>query len=401
MQTLTGVEYVMADIACKHDKAMEKKTWDERIAHFKSIDFDDKKLFKVASNPIGLRAATLAYADIINKQPSGFMISLDASSSGLQILSLLVSCPKSYDLCGGVHDTCVDSYTAIYSAMKVFGVLTRKQVKQAIMTAFYGSTAMPEYTFGENLELFYATIMAMAPGAWDLNLGLQELWDDVVGDTYNWVLPDNFHACIETQDKTMVPFTFLGENYDLPVKVNSRPKFHKGLGPNLIHSIDGMIVREMYRRCMFNYVQVSKVMEYCLEAMSGNYMMEPATYESSNDKMVKQLVKNYKDTGFLSARIIDYIDCESVRHCPAGDLWDLVDSLPMRPFDLVSVHDCFRSHPNYGNDLRRQYNTIMADINDSTILQSLASMIAGKYIKIKKAGKIDRDLILNSNYMLA
>jgi len=61
----------------------------------------------------------------------------------------------------------------------------------------------------------------------------------------------------------------------------------------------------------------------------------------------------------------------------------------------------FRAHPNYGNDLRKQYNTILADINDSSLLEDLAKQIAHKGIKTKKVGHIDRDLILNANYMLA
>jgi len=134
MQTLTGTKYLMAEIACKHDKTMEKETWDTRIAHFNEIDFADPKTFKKASDPIGLRAATVALRDAKAKKPSGYMISLDACSSGLQLLSLLVSCPKSFDLCGGVQDQCVDSYTTIYGAMNLHGVLTRKQVKNAIMT---------------------------------------------------------------------------------------------------------------------------------------------------------------------------------------------------------------------------------------------------------------------------
>ncbi len=61
----------------------------------------------------------------------------------------------------------------------------------------------------------------------------------------------------------------------------------------------------------------------------------------------------------------------------------------------------FRCHPNYGNDLRRQYNTIMADINDSNLLNSMCCQVADKKIKTKKYGKIERSKILESNYMLA
>jgi hypothetical protein len=393
MQMLSSKEYIMAEVACKHDKSFEKKTWDERIAHFHTIDLADPKLFKKASDPIGLRAAAIAYDDATNQQPSGYMISLDACSSGLQILSLLVSCPKSFDLCGGTQDQCVDSYTAIYSGMNLHGVLTRKQVKQAIMTSFYGSTAMPESTFGEHIDLFYDTISAMAPGAWDLNLGLQELWDEIPGSTYQWKLPDNFHACIETKDRELIPFKFLEADYSVPVKIDARPDFHKGLGPNLIHSVDGFVVREMFRRCMFNAHHVSNVMMWLTE--------DDNTSTGKSAPLVKELWNNYLETGFLSTRILDYLHKDTLGLVDANVIADLILTLPSKPFQLVSVHDCFRCHPNYGNDLRRQYNTILAAINDSNILEFIAKQVAHQGIKAKKVGKIDRDLILNANYTLA
>lgn len=393
MQTLTGREYLMAEIACLHDKTFEKKTWNERYAHFLSLDLDDPKIFKKASNPIGLRAALIAYEKAKKGEPSGYMISLDACSSGLQILSLLVSCPTSFNLCGGNSESCKSAYTIIYDAMNLHGALTAKQVKDTIMTSLYGSTAMPESTFGENIQLFYETMQTMAPGAWDLNLGLQELWDEVKGATYEWVLPDNFHACIETMDKENIPFKFLDEDYSVPVKVNKRPDFHKGLGPNLIHSIDGLVVREMFRRCMFNPATITRVMEAYHADVHGSH--------GKSAEMVMTLWDHYKETGFLSVRILDYIYQDTIGLVDPQIILKLMSTMPVKPFQLVSVHDCFRCHPNYGNDLRRQYNTIMADINDSNMLKSLAKQVAHKGIKAKKVGTIPRDQILNANYMLA
>ena len=91
-------------------------------------------MIKNASNPIGLKAAILAYQQALKGEAIGYMVSLDACSSGLQILSLLVSCKKSFDLCGGIAEHYVNSYTTIYEAMQLNGRLTRKTVKQAIMT---------------------------------------------------------------------------------------------------------------------------------------------------------------------------------------------------------------------------------------------------------------------------
>lgn len=393
---LTGIEYLMADVACKHDKAYEKKGWDERLAHFKEIDFSDPKTFSKASNPIGLRAAVVALNKSIAKEPTGYLLSLDASSSGLQLLSLLVGCPISWKLCGG-DETILDAYAAIYVAMGVAQTMDRKLVKQSVMTALYGSTATPKEVFGENIDIFYDTMETMAPGAWDLNLGLQELWDEVKGSVYDWEMPDGFYACIETEDKEVKNFTFLDTEHSLIQKVQARPRFHKGLGPNIIHSIDGMIVREMLRRCMFKAEVTTRVADLVLRSDQTSYGQK-----GKSAKMVNKLWLTYKQSGFLSARILDYLYEDS-----AGGIDDwlpiakLVTSLPNKPFHLVTVHDCFRCHPNYGNDLRRQYNIIMADIAESKILPFIASQVAERPIKAKKVGHIPREVILNGNYLLS
>lgn len=135
---LTGLEYLMADIACKHDKAFEREKWNDRIAHFSEIDFTDPDSFKEADNPVGLRAAWLALRDTAAGKPSGYTISLDASSSGMQLLSLLVSCPLSWKLCGG-DENILDAYMYIYELLHKNTAfrrqLNRKDIKQCIMTA--------------------------------------------------------------------------------------------------------------------------------------------------------------------------------------------------------------------------------------------------------------------------
>ena len=389
---LTGLEYLMADIACKHDKAYEKEQWDKRLLHFSEIDFKDPDTFKYASNPVGLRAAYVALKDTAQGKESGYTISLDAASSGLQLLSLLVSCPTSWKLCGG-DENILDSYMHIYMSLHMDTILDRKDVKQCIMTALYGSTAQPKALFGENVDVFYDAMEHLAPGAWDLNLGIQELWDEIDGTTYDWYLPDNFYCCIETHDKELVNFKFLDEDYQVVQKVNERPRFHKGLGPNLIHSIDGMIVREMYRRCQFDPLMMTRVLECLSQGHKGT--------TGKSAKMVQTLWDYYEETGFLSVRILDYLYHDTMGLVDTDVITALIQTMPMTPFQLVTVHDCFRCHPNYGNDLRRQYNTILADLNDSNILGFICSQVAEQDVGARKVGHIPRDVILNANYTLS
>lgn len=393
-QTLTGTEYLMCEIACKHDKSFEKRNWSDRLDHFDTLLTDDDSIYDKASNPVGLRAAVLAYHEVVKGNPTGYMITLDASSSGLQLLSLLVSCPVSWQLCGGDVHNCVDSYTAIYAEMNLHGALTREQVKNAIMTSLYGSVETPERVFRDNLDVFFETMERMAPGAWDLNISLQELWHQVPNSTYQWTLPDNFHACIETKIKEIQNFCFLGEDHKLIVEINGRPDFHKGLGPNLIHSIDGMIVREMLRRCSYDQTHITKVMD----AVTGE--REFFIQTSDKEEMTKTLWSNYLKSGFLSVRILDYLDSETLRHVDTMVIAKMVLKLPDAPFSVVTVHDCFRVHPNHGNEVRQQYNITMADINKSHMLSDICSQMAGKTLNARKVGVIPHDDILNGNYLL-
>jgi hypothetical protein len=189
-------------------------------------------------------------------------------------------------------------------------------------------------------------------------------------------------------------FIFLGEEHKLTVEIDGRPDFHKGLGPNMIHSVDGFIVREMVRRCSYDRDRVTNI---TMDITKGEKF---SCGREDKFKMVRVLWKHYQKTDFLSVRILDYLDSETLQTIDKLLIAKLLASMPEHPFDMVTVHDCFRTHANYGNDVRRQYNIIMADINDSRMLTSLCSQIANKNLTARKVGKIDRDDILNGNYLL-
>jgi hypothetical protein len=109
-------------------------------------------------------------------------------------------------------------------------------------------------------------------------------------------------------------------------------------------------------------------------------------------------------SGYLSARIIDYITPVTAAFLNQESrdvVGQLVGTFPKRPFKVVSIHDCFRCHPNYGNDLRQQYNLQLALIAKSDLLGFLISQIVGRPVNI---GKLYPDLhkdIIKTNYALS
>jgi hypothetical protein len=134
----------------------------------------------------------------------------------------------------------------------------------------------------------------------------------------------------------------------------------------------------------------------------ANLIIEGANgTDGKSADMVQTLWSHYEECGFLSVRILDYLFEDTIGLVDPLVIAKLIQSLPNQSFELVCVHDCFRCHPNYGDDLRRQYNTILADLCESTILKFIASQVAEQDIKARKVGVIPRDVILNANYTLS
>lgn len=359
-------------------------------------------LIKDADEPALFYAGIKAYKAVQAGEPIGYMISLDATSSGLQLLAALTGDRKAARLCN-VIDTGhrEDAYTNLFQSMQRgltdVAKISRDDVKDAIMTAFYSSTAVPKRVFGEGIVLkaFYDTLQREAPAAWALNEAMLNFWNPKAY-SHDWVLPDNYHVHVDVMTPVKESVRFMDEMIDVYYNVNSPQLKGRSLGANMIHSIDGMVVRELTRRCDYDLGQIMRIRNMLNKPKS--WLQETLT---DDDHMVLVLWSHYKKSGYLSARILDHLKVENLGHVDGNDITMLIDSLPVKPFKIVSIHDCFRCLPNYGNDLRVQYNYQLHLIAKSSMLSDILSQITGKSISV---GKQDPGLyrdILYSNYALS
>lgn len=390
MQSFTGTEYLKIDIASNF--GLDKMDWDERI-HWVDENIDTLETnITHAEEPALFFAGVQALRSTQRGEPVGYPISLDASSSGLQILAALVGCRKSALLCGLISTGHREAaYKTIYKEMcrraGTDTVLTYAAVKQAIMTALYSSTAEPKRAFGtgDMLRIFYETLQDMIPGAWQLNLDLQTLWQPYALK-HAWVLPDNFNVEIKVLDRAQVPFTFLGQSMTAEININRGTREGRSISPNIVHSIDGLVVREMLRRCKFDPARIREIVDLMGRKKLGKRQ------KTTDDMIVVKLVELYRLSGFLSARILDHINEDNAGLVDLEIVHQLIRTLPEKPFSILSIHDCFRCHPRYGNDLRRQYNQIMSEISASNMLQFIATQILGKEVTINKMEDISADV---------
>lgn len=380
MQKFTAIEYLM--IAVANTYGLDKLTWNQRIKwvndHIDSLE----NIAKDADEPAQYDAAVRALRKARNGDYIGYGVGLDATSSGTQWLAVLTRDRNAAKLCnilgtGNREDIYTNIYTKVCEQVGIDGKIEREHVKKAIMTSLYGSEAKPKEIFGENsfaLQTFYDTMEKELPLVWDFNKDCLSIWRKDI-DEYAWTLPDNFHA----KCKVMIPrketIHYDGYYSTVTTYVQGCKTKGKELSANFTHSVDGYVMRELIRRCMYD---VNKVHEINL------YTAEVSTENCRRNAMIDVFSDLYNRTRMVSFRLIDYINNQgnmNYLYTFHKELFNaflgLLDKLPNKPFEIYSVHDQFISHPNYCNDVRQQYIYLLAETCDSTLLNHIINQYLG------------------------
>ena len=162
---------------------------------------------------------------------------------------------------------------------------------------------------------------------------------------------------------------------------------------NVIHSLDGMVVRELGRRCNYNRTKLVHVRNF----------INSYTQLLKHDKGYHHIELLAKESNFYSLVAIEYINNDSISSFSYDYLMKIVDLintiLVHDSFQLIMVHDEFKCHPNYCNIIRQEYIKVMAKIADSNMLKFLLEQVTNTTECITKYTTDLGDKIrANSNY---
>lgn len=277
-----GWYWLKVDIA--NAFGLDKLTWDERVVyvdeHITDMLADIDGWSAKADDPLLAKSALLAYKESLVSGKSNHIVRLDATTSGPQIMSVLtrdVAGMERFNVIGSSvrRDFYTEVATAIYDQTrdsKLWGETPsfkniRKDIKASIMTYFYNSEANPKAYFGEDskeLKVFYDVMATSAKGAVELKGYINSLWSDT--KLYNaWYLPDGHYAyCpVMVQDKKRVEVKEMkGGTATMTVvcdvnKASNEP--HRSLCPNLVHSIDAVVMRWVVEILNDQGIQVSPI----------------------------------------------------------------------------------------------------------------------------------------------
>lgn len=395
----TATEYLKIDIA--NSFGMDKLSFNDRLSWFNENELVLEKLVNQADEPACYLAGVCAYRDAMKGNPIGYMISLDATSSGMQILSCLIGDIKTASLVNLVNtgkreDAYMTLYKVIEQKIGSNPLITREKVKKAIMTAFYGSSKVPKDTFGDFYPIFENVLRIEAPLVWALNEVFLDIWDNTAL-TYKWKLPDNFEVNTPVLKVVREETHINGNVYEFYHKENLPEEKGRSLGANITHSVDGFIVRELTMRASLDHNQKKRCKSILTKRLRG-IKFEPE--DTNNRKLVKSLWDNYLRTNILSARIFYHLDKSNVDLVDPKVLLNLLITLPENNFNILPIHDCFKIHPNYGNELRQLYRQVLSEIANSYLLEDIFLSLGHNITTNREAKKKLSELILDSEYAI-
>ena len=418
MKTFTGWEYLLIDAANQYGH--DKLTFEGRIdwaTHNldcleKHAEYADKKPLYIKA----VQAIRKAQAGI----PTGHLVGFDAVCSGVQIMSVLTGCVAGATATGLVDPNVrADAYNTCTEVMN--GLLggkvnvTRAQAKDALMTSFYGSKLVPIEIFGEDtpeLNAFYAAANIVAPGAWDLLQDLLASWQPYAL-AHCWKLPDGFDARVKVMNKVESPDPRARVEVDELDHATFTYEFYENVGQerglsnvaNVVHSVDAYVLRSIHRRCNYDRAAMELSaglleMELIKRSIHGQGEIAKAVHPK-----VVYYCEQYERSGMADAVILPWLTDECTAYLSQTHLEALVEivngMLEYQPFEVVTIHDEFKCHPNNMNYLRQQYINILAELADSNLMSDILSQLYGVSGTATKLSANLGELIRGSNYSLS
>jgi D-mannonate dehydratase len=164
---------------------------------------------------------------------------------------------------------------------------------------------------------------------------------------------------------------------------------------NVIHSIDGYIVRTMHRKCNYDSVVVQNAYQAICNAIGQ------AKSKASNQ--VQYYIDQYERSTVADVVVLPYImeNATALSDKHLEKLKALCEQmLKHKPFPIVTIHDQFNCHAGNVDQMRYHYKETLADLADSEILSDIFSQIYGIKLTYQKLSNDLGNKIRESEYAI-
>lgn len=315
-KTVTNIDNLK--IAIANHAGKDKLTWSDRIKWFD----DQKGQFDTTnwSEPILGRKALKAYQDTLDSEATGYVMSLDATASGLQIMAALTGCKKTAKACNLLGDGIRhDLYTEIADAMNkdCINKVDRKLVKKPIMTHYYNSIKEPFETFdSQQINVFYDVLDSEFEGAEAMMETVNDFWN-YTSNVHKWTLPDGHVAkvrVVEMTDTRIEIDELDHRTFTYRYAKQTSSNNFRSLVANIVHSIDGYIAREMVRRTDFELVHIHD----CFVFSPDNLQVVASTYreimaEIARSNLLQDILSELRGTKVKLNKLSNDLDVDILK----------------------------------------------------------------------------------------
>lgn len=362
MQTFTSIEYVAIAIANAY--GLDKQNYEDRLL-WVWVHEEELESFRDAEDQFAYDKAVKELRKVQKGEPTGLIVKFDACASGAQLLSVMTGCRSGCEATNAIGNQRNNPYMMVRDAMQeALGTeieVSYSDCKKAVMTSLYGSTATPKRVFGSHLDAFYKAVDKVFTGAYEVMPFLMNSWQNT--PVHEWVMPDGFQVRKPNFVAYITDVHLPSLDYEMKVRYYEVEAQKKGLSmaADITHSVDSYLLRSLVRHCSYDPEQVRKWICKVEAEMHKreNISQEDVSYPDIT--MVNRLEE--LSTGELVSLYLD-----------------LNDMLLHKPFEVVTVHDCFGCHPNNVNRLRYWYNQLLARLNRMKLLENILAQLGTNII---------------------
>ena len=244
MQKFNGKQYV--GIALANHYGLDKESWDTRLDWTRT---NINQLDQFIPDSPKTKYLYIKAMNAMNKTnkgiPTGYIMDLDATCSGVQIMAVLGKCKTSASTCNLINTgKREDTYTSVLNSISGVNI-TRTQIKEAIIPMLYGSKNKPRELFGEGTEelnAFNQAVYKTIPILGYLKRIANECWNKDA-TKHQFTMPDGHVVHLPSlQKRTYDVFGVPYSHYEVAPDSNPTPMLSA-----IVHATDAYVAREMVR----------------------------------------------------------------------------------------------------------------------------------------------------------
>ena len=327
-------------------------------------------------------------------------IALDSKSSCIQLASIMLrdntALKKVFTVGLKNHKDC-KPYVKIF---KKFPQELEKDVKKKCVMQFtYGGNSYCVSNLGTDVHTFHALYKEHLPLVFTFRNACVAGWNDEAL-CYSWSLPDGFMVNMECTK----PISDIPDYCDTRIELEIAGKRHhikpfwsintplqkgelgtKGIGANLIHSIDAYIMRELVRRCHGQF-------RTSLEQISVGELKC-----STNAKTIYDM---WVQTKMVSLNILNELKKgDSIPQDYYDAIKDVMLTLPEHSFYIKPIHDEFCCRVEFRDEMVQVYNCLLVELYNSTYAEYAMKELELK-LEVGKANAKVTEALFTNDYLL-